>query len=196
MNIYRTAPGPKGNPLAANKAQDHTSPSPDDWFEGIFNLYWRKISGLLYRLVGDPAEAEDLALEVFWRLHRRPPVFDDHHKLNGWLYRVATNLGFNALRARKRRQAHEEEAGYQEMVSNSPDDPALLSEREETRQRVRQTLGRMKPRAARLLVLRYSGLSYAELAAATRVAPSSVGALLARAEREFENRYAESEKSP
>jgi RNA polymerase sigma-70 factor (ECF subfamily) len=47
----------------------------------------------------------------------------------------------------------------------------------------------MKPRAAQLLILRHSGLSYADIAAALGVAPGSVGTLLARAEKEFERRY-------
>jgi RNA polymerase sigma-70 factor (ECF subfamily) len=54
---------------------------------------------------------------------------------------------------------------------------------------VRLVLAQMKPRSAQLLVLRHSGFSYAEIAAALGVAPGSVGVLLARAEKEFEERY-------
>jgi RNA polymerase sigma-70 factor (ECF subfamily) len=47
----------------------------------------------------------------------------------------------------------------------------------------------MKPKTARLLVLRYNGLSYAEIATTLEIAPGSVGTLLARAEAEFQKRY-------
>jgi RNA polymerase sigma-70 factor (ECF subfamily) len=47
----------------------------------------------------------------------------------------------------------------------------------------------MRPRAAQVLVLRHSGLSYAEIAAAMNVAVGSVGTLLARAEKAFERHY-------
>ena len=47
----------------------------------------------------------------------------------------------------------------------------------------------MKPRPAQALLLRHSGLSYAEIAAAIGVAPGSVGTVLARAESEFEDQY-------
>ena len=47
----------------------------------------------------------------------------------------------------------------------------------------------MKPKSAKILVLRHTGLSYAEIAAAVRVSPKSVGKLLSRAEKEFEQRY-------
>ena len=81
----------------------------DSDLEEAFEQHWSSVCRTLYTLVGDWAEAEDLALETFWRLYKRPPR--DLRNVGGWLYRVATNLGLNALRARKRRQRHEEEAG-------------------------------------------------------------------------------------
>lgn len=144
---------------------------------------------MIYRLVGDPAEAEDLALETFWRLYRRSPSPDEGIQLGGWLYRVATNLGYNALRSRKRRQRYEEQAGSLDVQVSDPPDPASQVELAQERQQVRFVLAQMKPRAAKLLVLRYSGLSYADIAAALGLAPGSVGTLLARAEEEFERRY-------
>ncbi|NJN94596.1 MAG: hypothetical protein HC875_11125 [Anaerolineales bacterium] len=47
----------------------------------------------------------------------------------------------------------------------------------------------LKPREAKLLLLRHTGLSYAELAAALEVAPGSIGSLLTRAERAFREKY-------
>jgi RNA polymerase sigma-70 factor (ECF subfamily) len=102
---------------------------------------------------------------------------------------VATNLGFNALRSRKRRQRYEEESGYTVQPGDPSWDPAEEIEKMQERERVRTILAKMKPRSAQILVLRHSGLSYAEVAAAVGVAPSSVGALLARAEQEFEDRF-------
>jgi len=157
--------------------------------EAAFQQHWSRLYALLYRLVGDRAEAEDLALEVFWRLHRSPPRLADESRLGGWLYRVATHLGFNTLRARRRRQRYEIEAGSLVFEEHASNDPAGEAEKALERARVRKVLENMKPRAAQVLVLRHSGLTYAEIAAALGVAPSSVGTLLARAEQEFETRY-------
>jgi RNA polymerase sigma factor (sigma-70 family) len=156
-------------------------------FEAIFRQHWERLCSLLVRIVGDRAEAEDLALETFVRLYHRPPV--DVDNLGGWLYRVATNMGLNALRARKRRQAYEQEAGQLALETDSPEDPAVITEQAQERQMVRDTLQALKPRSAQALLLRHSGLSYAEIAAAIGVATSSVGTLLARAETEFEDKY-------
>ena len=57
------------------------------------------------------------------------------------------------------------------------------------RRRVRETLAELPEQQAQLLMLRYAGLSYKELAQALDVAPTSIGTLLARAERAFEARY-------
>ena len=158
-------------------------------FEDIFNGQWDRVCGVLYSIVGEQAEAEDLALETFWRLYNRPPKYDSPEKLVGWLYRVATNLGFNAIRARKRRTRYEEEAGHMEMEYQASTDPAIEAERSAEIHQVRKILAQMKPRNAKLLILRNSGFSYAELAATLRLASGSIGTLLVRAEADFEKRY-------
>src|SRR5512143_140799 len=94
----------------------------DEEFDRIFIEHWPRVYAVLVRLVGDRDEAEDLALETFWRLHRHPPG-TGVQGLGGWLYRVASNLGLNALRARKRRVQHELEAGRQALERQAGSDP-------------------------------------------------------------------------
>ncbi len=161
--------------------------SASDEFETLFQEHWERLCRVLYRLSGDWDEAQDLALETFMRLYRQPapPAANP----GGWLYRVATNLGLNALRARRRREQYEIEAGVEALQAETYQDPALTAEQRLERQQVRAALERMKPREAQILLLRYSGLSYAEIAAALDVAPASVGSLLARAEQSFEKFY-------
>jgi len=158
-------------------------------FEALFDEHWNRLCGILYRMLGDPQEAEDLALEAFLRLQLYPPR--DDRNLGGWLYRVATNLGFNALRKSKRRKYYEEQANSLITNDNSPEDPAETAERRLATERVRATLRAMKKRKAQVLILRHSGLSYVEIAEATGVSPGSIGTLLARAEKEFERLFRE-----
>jgi len=156
-------------------------------FERLFSQHWEPICRVLYHLVGNWPEAEDLALETFLRLYQEPPKRD--HNLSGWLYRVATNLGYNAIRAGKRRQNYENKAGEVILKNNDPINPERELERLQERERVRITLANMNPRSAKMLILRHSGFSYAEIAATLQVSPSSVGTMLVRAEREFEKKY-------
>ena len=167
--------------ISITQLQDHQSR-----FEDLFQEHWSRVCRVIYRLVGDWDEAEDLAIDTFWRWYQNPPDRQDNP--GGWLYRVATNLGLNALRARKRRHYYEEQAGVQ-IHERSAMDTAAAAAQSLEQQRVRTALSRLKPRSAQLLILRHSGLSYAEIAAAIGVAPSSVGTLLARAEQAFEKVY-------
>ena len=171
-------------------------PVPDtiSQFEQAFAAHYARVYGVLVRLVGDEAEAEDLAVETFWRLWERAPARWDN--LGGWLYRVALRLGYNALRAGRRRAQYEQSAGRDALEQSAPPDPAQAAEQAEERQRVRAVLAQMQPRAAQLLLLRHSGLAYQEIAAALEVAPGSVGTLLARAEAEFEAQYVKLYEQP
>ena len=153
-------------------------------FESVFLQNYSRVYGVLYRLVGDRAEAEDLTLETFWKFWERPPAHRDN--VIGWLCRVAINLGYNALRAAKRRAQYEAEAGREAFDINLLPDPAYEAERNADRARARSVLQRMNARDAQLLLLRHSGFAYKEIAAALGVSPNSVGTLLARAEEEFE----------
>lgn len=156
-------------------------------FEAAFSANWSWVCGVLYRILWDWDDAQDLALEVFYRLYERPPR--DPERTKSWLYRVASNTGLNALRARQRRRRYEQDAGTYALQHAPVLNPADQAERSEDRERVREVLSRMRPRAAQVLVLRHSGLSYAEIAAAMNVAVGSVGTLLARAEKAFERHY-------
>jgi len=60
---------------------------------------------------------------------------------------------------------------------------------EEERRLVRLALAQMHERQSQLLVMRYSGFSYQEIAGELKLAPTSIGPLLLRAEREFEKHY-------
>lgn len=112
------------------------------------------------------------------------------HNLLAWLLTVATHQSYNALRGRRRRQEREDLAG-KAVVETEPTEVALSAHQCE---QVRQALACLPERQAQMLLLRQAGLSYAELAAAFGVAPTSVGTLLARAEKAFQEAYEQAER--
>lgn len=158
-------------------------------FEALFLEHWAHVYRLLCRLVGDPAEAEDLALETFVRLYQRDPTQQREFNPGGWLHRVATNLGLHSIRSWKRRERYEMTAGKYALEESSEDRPAEILAEEEERRLVRLVLAQMNEPQSELLVMRYSGFSYKEIASALKLAPASIGPLLLRAEREFEKGY-------
>lgn len=156
-------------------------------FDDLFLRYYRLVYRVLQGVVGSPQEAEDLAQETFLVLYRKPPRLEGAG-LGPWLYRVAANRGYNALRSTRRARQHMEQV-EQAIDAATPVDPQSAFLRQEERQRVHGALARLPERSAKLLLLRYGGLSYAEIAVALEIAPGSVGALLARAERAFATAY-------
>jgi RNA polymerase sigma-70 factor (ECF subfamily) len=158
-------------------------------FEQLFLENWSSIYRLLVRLTGDPAEAEDLALETFSRLHQHPPKGGEDYNPGGWLYRVATNLGLRSIRSFKRREQYEMAAGKDALGEAPENRPAQIFENKEEQRLAQLALAKMNPRRAELLVMRYSGMAYKEIAKALHLSPTSIGPLLLRAEREFEKTY-------
>lgn len=157
-------------------------------FEELFHRHYDRVYGLLYRLVGTRQEAEDIAQEVFLRLYNRPMSRADN--VAGWLYRVATNLGYNALRGNQRREGRERNSALQ--TEPAPSAESAASRREQQR-KVRAALAKLPPRSAQMLVLRQMDFSYQEVADIVGVAPGSVGTLLNRAAEGFRKVYEEVE---
>jgi RNA polymerase sigma factor (sigma-70 family) len=163
--------------------------TPSAPFESLFYEYWASIYRLLLRLVIDPAEAEDLALETFFRLYQQHPKPENEFNTGGWLHRVATNLGLQSIRSFKRREHYEVNAGKGALEEAPENRPAEIFAAKEEDRLARLALAQMHPRQAELLIMRYSGRSYKEIAQELGLAPTSIGPLLLRAEREFEKCY-------
>lgn len=175
--------------LKTDVVETSSTDSVSSAFEALFLEHWAHVYHLLCRLVGDPAEAEDLALETFLRLYQKPPLQEDGFNPGGWLHRVATNLGLHSIRSWKRRERYELSAGKHALEEAPEDRPAEILAQEEERRLARLALAKMNGRQSQLLILRQSGSSYKEIAEALDLAPASIGPLLVRAEREFEKCY-------
>ena len=158
-------------------------------FEALFVKYYPRVIGVLYRVVGDRGLAEELANDVFWKLHRQPWLAASDGDVGGWLCRTATNLAIDHLRATARRRQHEEAAGRQTAGSGASSDPLKEVLRAERAGRVRAVLARLKPAQAQILILRASGFSYRELADSLGVKTGTVGTMLVRAEKAFQKRF-------
>jgi RNA polymerase sigma-70 factor (ECF subfamily) len=179
---------PKAAQVEAHSETSAAS-SPAKSFQELFLEHWNMVYRMLERMIGDPAEAEDLAMETFFQLYRHPPGSSEGSNLRGWLFRVATNLGLRSIRSYQRRLHYELAAGKDALENPVQDQPAEILDGRENNHLIRLTLGRMQPRQAQLLSLRYSGLSYKEIAQAMGLAATSIGPLLLRSEREFAKIY-------
>ncbi|MHB9090591.1 MAG: RNA polymerase sigma factor, partial [Chloroflexota bacterium] len=70
-------------------------------FAEVVRRHQGAVYGLCYRMMGDAAEAEDLAQEAFLRLYRSLKEFRPGGQLRPWLHKIAANVCLDGLRKRK-----------------------------------------------------------------------------------------------
>jgi len=163
--------------------EEAANPDESSAFEPVFEAYYERTARLIARLVKDPARAEELAVEVFWKLWRNPRAHGQ--AVGGWIYRTAVRAGLYELRRQARRGRLEQWLG----LTGTPSTPEDVRAANEAQEQVRRILARLNPRDAELLLLRNQDLSYSEIAAALRLNPNSVGTLLSRAQQAFRKEY-------
>jgi RNA polymerase sigma factor (sigma-70 family) len=147
----------------------------------VFRRDYQRIVAVAGRVLGSRDEAEDVAQEVFLAFGRSSVPADE---AGGWLTVAAAHTALNHLRSGRRRASREESVAVSDAVvrsSVSPDVADIVVSDEE-RGRVRAALAELPQKHAAALVLRHSGLSYAEVAAALSMSPGSVGTTVRRAE--------------
>ena len=154
--------------------------------EAAFFEYFPRIVRVLDRMFGNRAEAEEAAVDTFLKLSAERLPVEEYRNLGGWLYRTASRVGLDRLRAAERRRRYEQLAAREPQSGETPLDQVL---RKEEVRAVRAALARLSPFQARILILRSEGLSYKELAEALDIKAVSVGTLLARAQAAFEKAY-------
>jgi RNA polymerase sigma factor (sigma-70 family) len=158
--------------------------------EQVFRGAYPRVVAVAARVLGSGDEAEDVAQEVFLSFGRSSVPAGE---ALGWLSVAAAHTALNHLRSGRRRAFREKAAGDGEVVSPDVADAVVTLDE---RRRVRRALAQLPRKQAVALVLRHSGLSYAEVAAALDLSPGSVGTTVRRAEsalRKELNRHASSD---
>lgn len=179
--------GPGSVPLSALDAEETAA---QNRFDALFAAYYPAILRLALRVVGQRADAEDVAQEAFLRLSNTPTLLErPDAEAGAWLRRVTLNLAFNRLRDRSRAQIREERAAR--LAPTVVDAASVTAEAEqaEAHHAVQRALAALPERQRDCLLLRHAGYSYAEIAQTLGVASGSVGVLLARGERAFRAAY-------
>ncbi len=147
-------------------------------FRREFDARYAPLARYLARLLGEPESAADLAQETFVRLFQRGSMPDDPA---AWLVSVAHNLMRNERQQIvRRRRLLEQRAGELAPSESSGSADAALEVRD-VRANVRRALDALPERERQMLLLRYEGFSYREIAHALGMNEASVGTLLARA---------------
>jgi RNA polymerase sigma factor (sigma-70 family) len=147
-------------------------------FERFFRAQYPVVVRIAWGVVRDAHLAEDVAQDVMIAAERRFPEPDGCDHAAAWVRVAAAHLGLNAVRGQQRRDRRHRRARAAAPAAG----PEELCLDREAEAEVREALARLPEHAATVLLLRHSGLSYAEVAEAMGVKAGHVGTMLRRAE--------------
>lgn len=164
-------------------------------FEELMARNQKRVCSFLLRFVGSPQLAEDLAQEVFLRVFKHRATYRQEAKFTTWLYRVAHNVAFNALRAKCRRPevffsgvsssnvGSSTSVGFENSITEKTGfTPTRQLAKVELQQIVRAAVDALPSRQREAIHLsRFEGLSYQEIADVMNMSPQAVKSLVCRA---------------
>lgn len=159
-------------------------------FATLVRRWQDRVVSLAYRYLRSAADAEDLAQEVFLRVHRAKESYEPKSRFSTWIFRITVNASLNHLRARRARKAisgtvpagPDGDDGPTDPVDESAPDPADESERDELAKVLRRVVDGLPERQRTAILLnKYEGLSYEECAETMGLTVMALKSLLTRA---------------
>jgi RNA polymerase sigma-70 factor, ECF subfamily len=161
-------------------------------FEELVARYQGRLLTVLRHLVGNREQAEDLTQEVFLRVYRARKTYQPGAKFATWLFSIANNAASNSLRDRSRRheitlQTHDSgplgARPLDKMLQASSGQlPTRQLDRAEMRDIVRMSVESLGERQRMAVLLsKFEGMSYAEIAEVMEISTQALKSLLSRA---------------
>jgi len=155
----------------------------------LVDKYKRPVMNVVYRMLRDATEAEDLAQNVFVQVYKSAHRYQVSAKFSTWLFTIARNLCLNEIRRRSRHPAdsmdaaHPEQAGqpwqqFEDRKTLSPPDSLLQGELETKIEHVLAELPENQRTA--ILLCRQDELSYEDIAEVLGCSLSATKSLIHR----------------
>jgi len=158
-------------------------------FTQLVNKYKQPVMNVVYRMLRDATEAEDLAQNVFIQVHRSAHRYQVASKFSTWLFTITRNLCLNEIRRRSRHPAdsidipHPEQENqpwhqFEDTKTYSPPEKMLQGELE---QKIEVAIGQLPENQRLALALcRQDELSYEEIAKVLGCSVSATKSLIHR----------------
>lgn len=155
-------------------------------FRELVERHQHAVVGTVAKMLGNPSEAEDIAQQVFLRIWKNAARYRPDARFTTYLFTVTRNLVFNETRRRGRKREvsmeEREESSHQQIAAASEHRPDAELLQEELRQAVDAAIAAL-PESQRMAVVlrRYEGMPYEEIAEVLGLSVSAVKSLLFRA---------------
>ena len=178
---------------------ERASNGDGDAFETLIRKHQASVFTLAYRMLGNRAEAEEMAQEIFFKAFRALKRFERRSRFSTWLYSIATNHCLNQLESRRRRPRLQElnrsarKEGTPGPLLDQIADPTpgadQALEQADLQRQVQEQLLTLTPAHRSILVLRdIQGLAYEEIGEILSLEPGTVRSRLHRARMELKER--------
>ena len=161
-------------------------------FEALVEKHQKRLVMVLEHLVSDRTQAEDLAQDVFLRVYRARERYIPTAKFSTWLYTITHNVASNSIRKTSRRKEINLVASPSGSMPVRPLDtmakdksnlmPTRLADQKEMEKVIREAIQSLGPRQRMAMLLsKYEGMSYNEIAESMELTTQAVKSLLSRA---------------
>ena len=164
-------------------------------FETLVERYQNRLVGILFHLVGNRDEAEDLCQEVFLRIYKARKGYRPRAKFSTWLFTIANNLALNHLRSKGRNpsvpiggRSNDSKAvvSVAQQLAGREGTPSTEMRQAELSEIVRDALAVLnEDQKLAVLLNKFEEMSYAEIADVMGRSPAAVKSLLARARNQL-----------
>jgi RNA polymerase sigma-70 factor (ECF subfamily) len=133
------------------------------------------VFSIIFRMIRDREQAEDLAQETFVRVFNHIGRYDPRYKFSSWIFKIATNLTIDWIRRKELKTvsidgsrnavtSDEMEASAITIVSED-ENPEELLEAKELGEEIEQAIGKLRPEYRAAILLRHvEGREYQEIA--------------------------------
>ncbi len=144
-------------------------------FDMLVRKYQNKALNIVYSLIGQDRESEDIVQEAFLKMYHGLRFFNRRSQFSTWAYRIVVNTAYDFLR---RRKSFITDDAVLEAVPASGDDPRMARQAREREESINAALARVPLKYRSAVVLKdIEGLSYAEI---SRVLGCSIGTVESR----------------
>jgi RNA polymerase sigma-70 factor (ECF subfamily) len=170
-------------------------------YRELLGRYQRPVFSLIYRMVRDREQAEDLAQETFVRVFNNIDRYDPAYKFSSWIFKIATNLTIDWIRRKEVPTVSIDGSRYATSsddieastitVESDDENPEELLESRELGSQIEAAIGKLRPEYRQAIVLRHiDDLPYEDIAQIMALPLGTVKTYIHRGRKELQDMLA------
>jgi RNA polymerase sigma-70 factor, ECF subfamily len=165
-------------------------------YRELLDRYQRPVFSLVFRMVRDREQAEDLAQETFVKVFNHLDNYNPKYKFSSWIFKIASNLAIDTLRKKtpdtvsldgsRYAQTNEEIESTRISIASSDENPEQLLEAKELGEEIENAIGQLRAEYRTAILLRHvEGRPYEEIAEIMEIPLGTVKTYIHRARTEL-----------